>query len=216
MPHFRHELVLHDFNSYVRQSRNLVSAARLWIVPKYGPTRPRFTTLHRNMLIELAFMRSYLAWERFLEESFILYLLGRKPQHRRYAPKRSVTPRNWNHAFQLLLPETGRAYADWDNVDTIRVRAKRFFVNGEPFESALTPRLHLFQEIQVIRNAIAHRSLSSQVKFQDLVRDKLKYLPPNITVGGFLESVIAGTSPPVTYLDRYMDGMCRTAETIVP
>jgi|GEM_PF-842925 len=217
MPRLKHEVVLSDFNHYVHESRNLVSAARQWIIPANGPKRPRFTISHRNVLIELAFLRSFLAWERFLEETFILYLLGKKPTKKRFAPKCYVVPNTWDHAFQLLLPEGGhRKYVDWDNSQFVRLRAKRFFADGEPFESALTARLNLLEEMRVVRNAIAHRSLHSQNIFRGLVRDKLTYLPPNISVGAFLESSIAGAHPPQTYLDRYFDGISKAATAIVP
>lgn len=216
MPHLRHELVLRDFSSDVEQSRKLVFAARQWIVPASGPRKPKFTTFHRNILIELAFLKAYLAWERFLEESFILYLLGKKPVRRRSTPRSYLVPNGWKHAFELILPETGRRYVDWDNVEFVRKRAKRFFANGEPFESALSARLNLFGEIQTVRNAIAHRSLTSQSKFQNLVRDKLTYLPAGLSVGGFLDSGVVGAHPPATYLDRYFEGLSKTAVRIVP
>jgi len=216
MVHLKHELVLHDFRNYMKQSGKLAIAARQWIIPSNSLVRPRFTPLHRNILIELAFLRSYLAWERFLEEAFILFLIGKKPRRRRRPPRCFVTPKSRQHAFQLILPETGRSYIDWDNPEIVRIRAKRFFANGEPFESALTSHLYLFQEIQVIRNAIAHRSLTSEEKFHRLVRDKLTYLPANVSVGSFLETTMTGINPPITYLDYYLDGISRTAELIVP
>jgi hypothetical protein len=216
MRHFKHELVLRDLSANVSQSRSLVFSARRWTAASSGSIKPKFTTTHRNLLIEMAFLRCFLGWERFLEESFILYLLGKKPRRRRRYPSCHVTPKSWKHANQLILPETGRSYVDWVNLRNVRNRANRFFANGEPFESALTPRFYMFDEMRVIRNAIAHRSHSSQNNFHNLVRSKLTYLPPKITVGEFLESPITGVHPPQTFLDLYLDGLQRTAVAIVP
>lgn len=213
MPRFKHELVARDFNQYVGQSQRLVFTARRWAA---GPLTPKFTPFHRNILIELAYLRVFLAWERFLEESFILFLLGKRPQRMRRRPRSLVTPTSWQRAFDLLLPESGRGYVDWDNLDHVRNRAKRFFRNGEPFETALLPRLNLLHEMRTIRNAIAHRSLASQEKFEKLVRDKLGYLPPNLTVGFFLESAIPGTNPVQSYLDQYLAGVSSAVSTLVP
>jgi hypothetical protein len=135
MPHQRPDLVLRDLDESLKQSQSLVIAAHQWILPGMGPQRPRFTIAHQDMLIELAFLRSFLAWERFLEESFVLYLLGKKSP-RRYSPRRFIQPPNREYAIQLTLPES-RPYADWDNHESVLIRARRFFVNGEPYESVL-------------------------------------------------------------------------------
>jgi len=37
----------------------------------------RFKKEHFTQIVELAFMKSFLTWEGFLEEAFILYLLGK-------------------------------------------------------------------------------------------------------------------------------------------
>jgi hypothetical protein len=216
MRHFKHELVFRDFTSNLQQSRRLVFAARQWTALPIGSIRPRFTILHRNLLIEMAFLRCFLAWERFLEESFILYLLGKKPLRRRHPPRCRVSPSSWSNAFQMMLPEVGPQFVDWVNLQRVRARASRFFVNGEPFETALTARYYLFGEMQILRNAIAHRSQSSQNRFHSLVQSKLSSVPPNITAGTFLETAIAGSHPPQTYLDQYLDGLLASAMTIVP
>lgn len=216
MPRLKHELVLSDFNKYLDDSKKLVVDARKWVVPAIGPKKPRFTVFHHHILIELAFLRSYLAWERFLEESFILYLIGKKPLRRRQTLRRLATPKSHTHAIQLILLETKRSYVDWDNPDLVRDRAKRWFSDGEPFVNALTSRQNQFFEIKKIRNAIAHRSMTSQSTFQSLVRDKLTYLPTNISVGGFLEHNLPAVLPPITFLDSYLDCMSRTAKVIVP
>jgi len=213
MPHFKHELIVSDFNKYIGQSQRLVFAARQWAG---ASTVPKFTTFHRDILIELAFLRAFLAWERFLEESFILFLLGKRPRRMRRSPRPFVRPKSWQHAFDLLSPEKGRGYVDWDNLDYVRVRAKRFFPEGEPFETALIPRLNLLHEMRTVRNAIAHRSFTSQEKFEKLARAKLGYLPSRLTVGFFLESAIPGTHPVQSYLDYYLAGVSSAASTLVP
>ena len=214
MVHFRLESALQDFRTNVRQSQRLAVAARQWNITS-GGMRPRFTIIHRNMLVEFAFLRSYLAWERFLEETFILFLIGKRPQRRRRVLKCYVAPKNRNHALEMILPE-GRRYVDWDSPDLVCTRAKRFFAGGEPFESALAPRLNLLNELQIIRNAIAHRSIKSERKFHQLVRDKLGYLPAGISVGSFLETLVPRTHPPLANIDHYLDRINVVASIIVP
>lgn len=216
MPRLKHELVLKDLDKYLYQSKKLASDSRLWVIAKNSITRPRFTTFHHHILIELAFLRSYLAWERFLEEAFILYLIGKKPQRRRRSLKRLATPKSYDHAMQLILLETKRSYVDWDNPQTVDERARKWFLDGEPFVSALRNRQNQLNEIKTLRNAIAHRSIASQSNFQRLVRDKLMFLPQNLSVGGFLEKNVPGVLPPITFLDNYLEAMNRTARVIIP
>jgi hypothetical protein len=216
MSHLHHELVLADFTTSIQKSQTLVRAAHQWSLHGYGPTNPRFTSWHRRTLIEFSFLRSFLAWESFLEATFVLYLIGKKPARRRHGPRCYFKPKNRKHALQLLLPETGRKYVDWDELSTVLLRSKRVFEDGEPFDTALSPRLNMFEQMHIVRNAVAHRSESSQLKFQKLVRDKHKYLPSGITVGDFLDSVIPSTTPPITQLDFYVDGMSKSAGILVP
>lgn len=207
--------VLRDFDKSISRSQGLACAAQQWIVRANGPQKPRFTIAYRDMLVELAFLHLFLAWERFLEESFLLYMLG-KQSPRNYAPQRFVTPPTRAHAFQLTLPERGRSYAEWDNVDVVRERAQRFFGKGDPYERVLSDHTHILKEIQTIRNAIVHRSISSQDKLEKLVRNKVSYLPSNFRVGTFLIAVVRGHTVPISYLDYYLNVLNRAARDIVP
>ncbi|MCG3119530.1 MAG: hypothetical protein ALAOOOJD_01957 [bacterium] len=207
--------VLKDFDKSILRSQGLAGAAQQWIVRANGPQKPRFTIAYRNMLVELAFLHLFLAWERFLEESFLLYMVGKKSP-RKYAPQRFVTPPTRIHAYQLTLPEWGRSYAEWDNPEVVRQRAKRFFKKGDPYESTLSAHTHVLKEMRTIRNAIVHRSISSQDNFDKLVRNKLGYLPSNLRVGSFLITVVRSHVVPISYLDYYLKGLINAARDIIP
>ncbi len=207
-------LVLQDLDNNLKQSQSLILAAQQWTLPNLGPRRPRFSIAHRDMLIELAFLKSFLAWEKFLEESFVLYLLGKKSP-RNYSPKRFIEPPNREYAIKLTLPEN-RLYADWDNHETVQIRAQRFFVNGEPYYRILTSNTYLFRELQTVRNAMVHRSTSSHEKFEKLVRDQLGALPPRLNVGKFLIITQPHSNPPVSFFDRYLTQITRSAHQIIP
>jgi hypothetical protein len=214
MPRQRPDLVLRDLDESLRQSQRLAIAAKQWMLPNQGPQRPRFTIAHQDMLIELAFLRSFLAWERFLEESFVLYMLGKKsPRH--YSPRRFIEPPKREYAIQLTLPEN-RQYADWDNHEVVLIRAHRFFVDGQPYERVLKTQSYLFQELQTIRNATVHRSTSSHEKFQKLVRNKIGSFPPHLNVGRFLATTEPKSSPPASFFDYYLNHLLQSAYQIIP
>lgn len=53
------------------------------------------------LIYELAFLRCFLAWEVFLEETFYAYLLGRSAPNGT-AFQRHLMPRNLEHAKQVI------------------------------------------------------------------------------------------------------------------
>jgi hypothetical protein len=93
-------------------------------------------------------------------------------------------------ALQRSLDETEQLgaedYADWAKIHKIRGRAKKYFSKGEPFDQALSGHQNMFDEMNTIRNAIAHSSRYSQKKFKSLVRRRLGTYPAGLTIGKFL------------------------------
>ena len=152
-------------------------------------------------MAELAFLKMFLAWETFLEESFVLYLTGGVAPMGR-PPRRLITPPNRPWVEELLKPET-RDYANWDAV-AVRNRSLRFFRNGRPYHAVLLNNGALLAEAKTIRNAVAHQSTSAREKFERLVRDKLGALPVRTTVGSFLNTPMPAAVPPESFFDFYI------------
>ena len=198
----RLEAVLRESDGLARDSQRWANA---------GAVR-RITVKRRDSMVELAFLRSFLAWERFLEESFLLYLLGKRPPFGR-TPRRFAMPPDGRAARDFILE--GREYAKWDESSTT-TRAKRFFRAGQPFAGAIESRRHLLKEARTIRNAIAHESLSARDKFEQLVRGKLGILPPGTTIGGFLVTQVPRRTPPMLFFEFYLDGIRSVVGEIIP
>jgi hypothetical protein len=164
-------------------------------------------------MTELAFLRAFLAWEVFLQEAFVLYLLG-KSAPKGKNPKRFTFPPDRAAAKKWVIPE-GHPFAKWDAV-AVSARAQRFFLNGRPFTPVLQSSQAGLDETRVIRNALAHESDSARDKFETLVRNKLGALPPNLTVGRFLAMVVPGSVPPQSFLESYIAKIELVAGQIVP
>jgi hypothetical protein len=176
---------------------------------------PKFSLRHRETVTRLAFLQVFLAWEAFLEESFILYLLGKKPPIGPQPKRLDYRPTTRKQAFRYIVGD--RNYADWTKIGDLRDRSKKYFVLGKPFTDAFIGEQINFEEMAVIRNAIAHSSTAAQERFKTLVRSKLLgSCPPNLTIGGFLATSLPGVSPPQSFLEYYVNIMSRVAKKIVP
>lgn len=205
--------VLHDFSRSVEGCRQLAADAWAWSAPGAKGSRPAISPHRRDSMVELAFLRAFLAWETFLEESFILYLSGERPPRGR-APRRYAFPPNQRAAMEWVIPE-GRRYARWTVAAEVSTRAERFFRDGRPFASVLRPNQSVLDEARLIRNAVAHESRRSQQSFETLVRTKLGTLPPKLTVGSFLGTTLPGSTPPSSFLEFYAKRLEFWAQQIV-
>lgn len=154
-----------------------------------------------------------MGWETFLEDSFVLYLIGRTAPRGR-APFRYFFPPNKSLAEEWMVPED-RTYAKWD-VPHVCDRAERYFRDGRPFSVHLRSNQSLLDEAKTVRNAIAHESKSAHEKFENIVRTRLGTLPPNLTVGSFLSMTMTGTTPPLSYLEFYLGRLEVIAKKIIP
>lgn len=176
--------------------------------------RPLISAVRRDAMTELAFLKAFLAWESFLEQSFMLYIIGRKaPGAAR--PQRYVFPPSLTHAAEWVVPE-GRPYATWTDAARISARAERFFHGGRPFAVTLRANQNTLEEARILRNAIAHASSSTQQKFENLARRKLRTLPPDSTVGSFLATTVPRSAPPSSFFEFYTDQLGTYAAQLVP
>ena len=158
-------------------------------------------------------MKSFLTWEGFLEEAFILYLLGKRSPSG-YAAGRYANPTSRSHAIELLASDA--RHTDWTAADRVVNRARRFFKAGRPFENVIRPQINLLANLKTIRNALSHESEEATGKFETLVRNELTYFPAGLIPGIFLMTLKPHQTPPKTYLQFYTETLRSMAEAIVP
>lgn len=203
-------VVLGEFRRTVRQCKRFAEDARKWSLPS---ATPHISVARRDSIIELAFLRGFLAWESFLEESFILHMLGKQPR-RGKPPHRYVLPPNRKAAFDLTAG--GRGYASWEVAGDVASRATRFFRNGRPYTAPLRSAQNTLDGARTLRNAVAHRSEKAKKKFEGFARNELGgTLPPGLTVGGFLNTPQPGSTPPKSFLEHYLGVLQLVAEQII-
>jgi len=136
-----------------------------------------------GLVFELVFLKIFIAWEQFLENSFIRYMCGASSLSGK-KPKRNVSARYLDDAFRVVCGE--RPYADWALVDAVLERANRFFDNGEPYTTPLQSAAAHLTNMRRIRNHIVHHSNKSRMDFKKVIVDVYGFRPQGMTAGRFL------------------------------
>ena len=165
------------------------------------PSTPRWVA----ELNELRFVRATLAWEEFVEQSFVCYLRGaRSTVGHLYSLAVPIAP-NLSAALSLAI---GTAqYGKWLNERWTLTRASALFVGTHPYIALSSPS---FPEIRAIRNRIVHRSESARQEFQRVVVSLHGAAKPGMTPGRLLSEQIGGGAR----IDAYLN-LLKTVGTLV-
>lgn len=217
MAHNSLNAILSTLNHRLDRTEKLANAAYRWntAAASFPAYLPKFTVVHCDMVVEAAYLQAFIAWEAFLEESFILYVCGKRLPRQRNLRCLCGSMRTRAQAERFIIPE-GKKYTEWTEVNQVTDRAIRFFEGGRPYTNVLRPHQAKLDSMRFIRNAIAHASKFGQEKFQELVRGELGTLPPRLTIGGFLIMTIPHSSPPTTFLEHYLSYLHLMAQQIIP
>ena len=201
---------LKKFNALLSENLQLAKDATHFKEIRHGRLRAirRSRTWQIN---EMAFLSMFLAWEDFLEASFIRFMCGAVTRTH-YKPKVYVTPMNLDHALSFLIIKP-REYVEWASAQQVVERAEIIFRDGEPYKSAIRPSIVDFDHMRQIRNAIAHRSGSSWRKFEAVVRGILGSRPHGLTPGMFLGLTHNIVGKP--YIEYYGETLSVAASRIV-
>lgn len=134
------------------------------------------------------FLDIFTELETLIEDLFFGYLTG--------AISSPVVKRNVKFLPVSRTAEVvhaGKPFLDWLPYKTYTLkRAKIFFDNGEPFSLLTESHLANLKNYSIIRNAIAHKSVSAHKKFQDMI-NHLPLLPIEKTPAGYLRSKPSAT-----------------------
>jgi hypothetical protein len=161
------------------------------------------STKQRDFIVEWAFVRVHAAWERFLESSFIAYMLGMKTKSG-FAPSRYVFPKDNQHALDIV--SGSREYFPWTAPEAV-IR--------QSFRQILESTANELQEINTLRNAVVHRSRLALEKFKSLARNEMLTAAPNVGPANFLLKVKPGTARR-TYFSYYCNKLRVVANKITP
>lgn len=150
-----------------------------------------------DALVEHCFMQIFLAWEKFLENSFILYLNGKTDLQGNIFVRYGI-PKDNEHAYNMI--KGTKNYPDWTNINDVRCLAKIYFENGGPYSIIENIPVE-FDDIKNIRNRISHVSEKS-IKAFERVLSKTIMQTTNVDVADFLMMFKDNSQ---TYFSYYMD-----------
>lgn len=193
--------VLHDFQDDLLKCRQLLTSVRTAGLPFFQV----------ELVAELSFLRMYVSWESFLEETFSRFLCGARGTSGSQAIS-CAKPRSIDHAKALLRGlERGGRFADWSRRDVVSTRANLFFRGGFPYLGPLNAAARDLDDMRAIRDCIAHRSRSAKDNLANIIHRRtglaLKFSP-----GRFLLRTATGTTS--THLDLFSNTLSLTANQI--
>ena len=136
------------------------------IVSMKGKRAVPISKTQRFKLCGMAFVVLFTAWEEFLESAFEALIVDARLAD--FKRRNMVLAVNADTVSALL--RGSRRYSDWANHDAVRERAKVFFKQGEPFESALSSAANDLKNMRVIRNYCVHSSKHAAEQYRKMIR----------------------------------------------
>lgn len=128
-----------------------------------------------ELIYEMAYFRVYLAWEEFLEQTFVRYLAGYSSAV--YSPVfvQSSGPSSLATAWTIYLG--GKKYKLWHDPQIV-VQRSTIFLGAAPHEVVIQSAISDLQNFAAIRHRIAHAQENAKDSFNDacvaLVGHKVK------------------------------------------
>ncbi|MEH0197555.1 hypothetical protein V7S57_17830 [Caulobacter sp. CCNWLY153] len=160
--------------------------------------------IEKNTLYEGYFMRSFISFERCLEEIFVHFACGGQSLSGAMANCRLI---NCDPSTVRKILKQGNNFVDWANMEIVRERASTFFVDGKPFIDPLMGKSSDLSHLQKIRNRISHDSVESKVLYDVVLVDIFHTKPIfEMSPGQILRSR-RKKSPIISMQSHYMGAM---------
>lgn len=170
---------LAEFRAGIAQINSLISMA----YEQNSDGEDIFDAGKKDFVVSSAFLRMFIYWESFLEDSFSKYLTGEISTDGTWAT-RFVTPNDREHALKILIGT--QKYVDWANNEIVRRLANLYLENGDPLASNLASISRELSDLKTVRNAAAHLSSTTQHQLDALSARVLGRTISNTDVATFM------------------------------
>ena len=195
-----------------RLATNKLTAHITFAHQKYASGSYKVAVDLREFISEAAFLRIYIAWETFVENCLVDYLLN-EPSVLNNRPAKWVNPIDKEHAHQIIIGN--QRHMDWSNPETIRKISKIFFHQGYIFNTSLSAINNDLMDLKTIRNSAAHISSTTASKLDGLSTRILNTPCSGYTSYKLLFSIDPRSAVPNTkVLNRYLQIIDVAAEQI--
>ena len=163
----------------------------------------------RVLITEASFLRIFISWEKFLEQSFIKYVTGKKSinNNKVYTYLKRV---DFDRAADIL--KGTNKYLDWSNPDITLRLANLYFGISNPYSDNLNSIKSDLYDLRTIRNAAAHFSTTTSNSLDGLASRILGEEQSEVNVAEFILETIPGSSQII--VDYYINILDITAENI--
>lgn len=164
----------------------------------------------RSFMTEAAVLKIFIAWERYLEQSFLEYLMG-SPSTTGASLACYLRAPSLDHAKRVLVGT--QRYVDWSNPEVVVHLADLYFSGGVPYHVALSSIQGDLFDLRSIRNAAAHLSTTTSQQLDQLALRKLGRASTGASVYDLVTSYDPKTSGK-TILQTYID-ILQAAVTLI-
>lgn len=166
--------------------------------------------IQKESVVELAFLRIFIAWENFLEDSFLRYLIGGRSCSGK-VPQKFINPPNIKKAEEIIAGEKNK-YIQWNLLEYIIPRSEIYFKDGEPYKNILQTIAVDINNMNKIRNRITHQSKRSGDDFKIFIRQEFGHGIKGMTPGRLL--LKNKDNQTITYFDYYSGIIEKTGDEI--
>lgn len=197
---------LSEFRAGIAQTNNLISMA----YEQDADGNDIFDSTKKEFVITSAFLKMFIYWESFIEESFSKYLTGELSTNGTGVTC-YISPNDREHALKILIGT--QKYVDWANHEIVRRLAKLYLENGEPLASNIASISSELSDLKTVRNAAAHLSSTTRHQLDALSSRVLSRNITNTDVATFMMQLHPSDSTK-TVLQYYQNLLDIAAENI--
>lgn len=202
---------------FLKEAREAIGLARAGEIARAtsnpGTTARKELHPFRLMLLyEMAYLRAFVAWEAFLEESFVRYLCGYSSRHGQAQPAGRGYCRTMPDARRSVLGS--QRFMLWHDPTKIAKRCSRFLVNGR-HESIVLSSQSKLEYFAAIRHRIAHGQEDARTRFDLATMSLAGRRFQGARPGRFLRDWDTNTQPRQHWLESIVSELGLLASQIV-
>jgi hypothetical protein len=203
------------FRSEIKAALALAAAAELAMTgsPRRSALRKEWHVSRVEMLYELAYLRLFIEWEGFLEQTLYRYMCGYNSSCHNPTPSLDLGRFcvSVERAETIIL--NGRPYALWHNPKVITDRAKRW-LSACPHETVIASYQADLENYAAVRHRIAHGQDDAKAKFDSATMTLVGRRYRGARPGRFLRDWDTSATPQVRWLESLGSALSNLAAQI--